>query len=198
MSEQSYKFICLALIAIYAIVRAPYQWRYRPRHKKARLFHVRESVLISFVTICWWGSSAVFIFSAWLDFAALPLPGWLRMGGACIMLAGILYFWRVHHFLGSHWSPALELNEFHTLVDTGPYMRIRHPMYTAIWISIIGQSILCANWVVAAAACGSFLLLCVFRIPDEERMLASELGQQYGDYIRRTGRILPRIRPPAE
>lgn len=193
MSEQTYKFICLALILLYAIVRAPYQWRYRPRNKKARLHPLRESVLVSLVTICWWGSSAVFIFSTSLDFAALFLPTWVRILGACVMLCGILYFWRVHAFLGSHWSPALELNEKHALVDSGPYRRIRHPMYTAIWISIAGQSALCSNWVVAAAAAGSFLLLCLIRIPDEERMLVSELGHQYRNYMQRTGRILPRL-----
>jgi protein-S-isoprenylcysteine O-methyltransferase Ste14 len=194
MSEQTYKIICLLLITFYAIVRAPYQWRYRPGRKKTRLFHFRESILIAFVTVCWWGSSAVFIFSTVLDFATFEWAPVVRLGGACVMLAGILYFWRVHHFLGSHWSPALELSETHALVDTGPYRRIRHPMYTAIWISILGQSILCANWMLALAAGGSFLTLCLIRIPDEERMLASELGEQYVDYMRRTGRILPRLR----
>lgn len=193
MSEQFYKIICFTLIAVYALVRAPYQWRYKTQTKKRRVALVRESILVVFVTLGWWGLSALYVFSDVLSPGSLPLPDWIRLPGAVLMLGGIFFFWTVHHYLGTRWSPVLEVDAQHTLVESGPYRRIRHPMYTAIWISILGQSFLCSNWILALGAAGSFLVLCWIRIPDEERMLEAELGAVYVSYKERTGRLLPRF-----
>lgn len=194
MPEQFYKIICFALIACYALVRAPYQWRYKPSSKKKRISALREAVLVSLVTLGWWGSSALYVFSDILNAGRVQLPDWIRIFGAVLMLAGIVFFWVVHHFLGTRWSPVLELDAEHTLIESGPYRHIRHPMYSAIWLSIFGQSFLCANWLLALGAAGTFLVLCWIRIPDEERMLEAELGAEYRSYKERTGMLLPRIR----
>lgn len=194
MSEQFYKILCLTLALVYALIRAPYQWKYRARDKKLRISHVRESILVSVVAVCWWGVSAGYVFTDLLAAANVPMPDWLRLFGGGLMLCGILYFWRVHHYLGNHWSPVLEVGHAHKLVDSGPYRRIRHPMYTAIWISILGQSLLCANWALGLSASASFLLLCLLRIPDEEAMLSRELGPAYAEYVLRTGCLFPRLR----
>ena len=198
MSEQSYKIICLSLALLYALVRAPYQWQYRAREKRLRVSQLRESILVTVVAVCWWGVSALYVFTDVLSAAAICVSDWIRLSGALTMLLGILFFWRVHHYLGRHWSPVLEMGHGHELVEGGPYKRIRHPMYTAIWISILGQSILCANWALAISSSASFLVLCLLRIPDEEAMLSRELGDPYLRYISRTGRLFPRLRVPSE
>lgn len=193
MSESFYQVVCAVLIGVYAAARAPFQWQYRSIEKRIRLHPIREGILISLVTAGWWGTSAVWLLTDWLDPGRIWLPDVFRLAGAAAMFGGIVFFFVVHRHLGQHWSPALEVNRSHSLVETGPYRRIRHPMYSAIWISIIGQGILCANWIVFVGAAATFALLCFIRIPDEEKMLLAELGAPYADYMKRTGRILPKL-----
>lgn len=150
---------------------------------------------------------AVLVALAMVGLAALPLaclagafggwtiglPGWARWLGALTYAAGLLLFGWVHATLGDCWSPALELKEGHQLVTRGPYARIRHPMYSAYYLFALGQWLLLDNWVAGA---GGFLLwtvLYVLRVGREEEMMRDEFGEEYGEYAKNTGRLLPRF-----
>ncbi len=193
MQESVFKTAVFALTAFYAAVRAVYQMQYRRRHKKLRVHMLRESVLVTLVAVFWWGPTALYAFTTWIDFASIALPDWLRISGGIGMFVSIVFFWRVHSFLGKRWSPVLELEHDHTLIQDGPFRRLRHPMYSAIFASILFQFPLCANWIVFIPALASFLLLCVIRIPSEEAMLQKEFGSAYRDYSSRSWRLIPWI-----
>src|SRR5208337_1784918 len=79
-----------------------------------------------------------------LDF---PLPFWLRWAGFALGLASLgLWTW-THVALGTLWSAQLQLRANHRLVTSGPYSRIRHPMYTAILVWATSLGFVIANWV---------------------------------------------------
>lgn len=120
----------------------------------------------------------------------LALPAALRAAGALIAVAGLLLLQRVHAALGAHFSPVLELKADHALVTTGPYARVRHPMYTAGLLFTLGHGLaggaLPALWPLAAVS-----LLVLLRLPDEEAMLEARFGDAFRAYKARTGRLLP-------
>ncbi|HUP57181.1 MAG TPA: isoprenylcysteine carboxylmethyltransferase family protein [Bdellovibrionota bacterium] len=78
----------------------------------------------------------VALYAPWLDRfdypESLAVPLSIPM-----LLAGLVVFWLAHRDLVENWSVTLELKEGHSLVTTGIYRRIRHPMYTAIWLCAI-------------------------------------------------------------
>ncbi len=93
--------------------------------------------------------------------------------------------------MGTLWSAYLELRTHHRLVTSGPYSRIRHPMYVAFlaWATSLGLVI--ANWVlIVFAVC--LAVIVVARVPREEQMMLERFGDEYREYMKRTGRFLPR------
>jgi protein-S-isoprenylcysteine O-methyltransferase Ste14 len=120
----------------------------------------------------------------------LALPDWLRWAGFALGLASLgLWTW-THVALGQLWSAQLQLHADHHLVITGPYARVRHPMYTAILGWLLGLGLVTANWIPLAftALVAVFLGL---RAPREEQMMLERFGDQYRQYMKRTGRFLP-------
>src|SRR5512136_320074 len=110
-------------------------------------------------------------------------------------LAGcrIYRYWRSsihwsHRALGRNWSPFLEIRKGHVLVIEGPYRFIRHPMYAAIFLIGIGISLLSANWLVALAYMLPVTIMYLVRVADEEEMMIEQFGNEYREYMQRTGR----------
>ena len=128
----------------------------------------------------------------WLEPLAIPLPDWLRWFGVGLALVGLALLVWVHATLGRQWSTNLQLGQEHQLVTSGPYHRVRHPMYTALFASFIGLGLIAANWLWAPLVFVSIPVLAA-RIGREEQMLVEQFGQEYLDYMRRTGRFLPRL-----
>ena len=129
---------------------------------------------------------------SWLSVLAIPLPDWLRWFGVGLGSAETVSLIWVHETLGRHWSTNLQLHEGHQLITDGPYRWVRHPMYTALGACFIGLGLISAGWVLAPLVIGGILVLST-RIGREEQMMVEQFGQEYRDYMNRTGRFLPRL-----
>ena len=128
-----------------------------------------------------------------LAWAQLDLPGAIRWAGIAVMLVMLpLLYWMFSH-LGNNITPTVITREGHSLVTSGPYRWIRHPLYTFGFINFFGLSLAAGNWFI-------FLMLALamvtlgFRTKIEERQLLEKFGQQYQSYTNTTGRFLPKLR----
>jgi protein-S-isoprenylcysteine O-methyltransferase Ste14 len=134
----------------------------------------------------------VYLFSSWLDFADYPLPEWLGWVGAVFFAAGIWMLWRSHADLGRNWTPTLGLRDGHQLVTDGIFKHIRHPMYSAHLLWAIATAMMLPNWLAGFA----FLIVSIAqyatRLNAEEQMMIEQFGDEYRDYMKRTGRFFPR------
>jgi protein-S-isoprenylcysteine O-methyltransferase Ste14 len=151
------------------------------------MFAVR--VLLFVLTIAWLVLYAVN--PPWLQALAVPFPGWLRWLGFGVGLAGLALWTWAQAELGKEWSPQLQLRGEHHLVTTGPYARVRHPLYTAMLGWGVGVALVTANWVFVILA-AMVVVGIVARVPREEQMMIGEFGDEYRVYIKRTGRFLPK------
>jgi protein-S-isoprenylcysteine O-methyltransferase Ste14 len=79
-----------------------------------------------------------------------------------------------------------------SLVVDGPYRWVRHPFYLAFGILVIANTLVTSNWFVGLASGAAFASI-VARTRIEERLLIARFGTQYEEYMRRTGRFLPRL-----
>ena len=134
-----------------------------------------------------------YLFSPWLDFANYDLPGWLGWIGTAVFAAALLLLWRSHADLGRNWSATLRIRQQHSLVMDGIYRHIRHPMYAAHLLWAIAQGLLLENWLAGWVFLVTFIPLYLVRAPKEEQMMLDNFGEEYRNYISRTGGIIPRI-----
>ena len=102
-------------------------------------------------------------------------------GVLLVFLYSILHH-QIFTTLHTNWSP-LGLRTHQTLVTTGPYAYVRHPMYTAGWLAAIGYPLLVNDVVL-----GIFFVLGAVAVMTkawpEEELLKKRFGKEYEEYRR--------------
>jgi len=140
-----------------------------------------------------WLSPILFAINpAWLSWSAMGLPTWARWTGALGAIGVLALFRWMFMAIGPGITPTVATRTRHQLVTSGPYRWIRHPLYTFGTIFFLSMAALMDNWAVAVLSLGVLALL-VRRTDSEEQHLIGKFGDEYRDYMRRTGRFLPRI-----
>ena len=177
---------------IYIAIRGVFGGRTKRNEKVASRVDWRDRALVGIVFIGNIVLPALYLFTPWLDFADYRLPNFVCWSGAAIMIVALWVFWRAHADLGLNWSITLEMRKDHELIVHGVYRRIRHPMYAAIFLFAIAQGFLLQNWLAGWGGFVSFAALYLFRVGREEEMMREFFGEPYRDYMKRTGRLLPR------
>lgn len=136
---------------------------------------------------------AYIINPSWLAFASLPFPTWLRWLGIGIALVGFALLQWSQMTLGNSWSDRPRMMKEQTLVTSGPYRIIRHPIYTA-FILILGSTLfISSNWLIGLCWGGMTILEVTSRIGFEESLMLEFFGEQYREYMKKTGRLLPKV-----
>src|SRR5262249_32384789 len=90
-----------------------------------------------------------------------------------------------------NFAPVLHEKKDQTLVMSGPYRRIRHPMYTAMYLITGSFFLLSGVWLIGVLYWGSLTIVLVTRVGPEEALMTEKFGDEYRAYLRRTGRFLP-------
>jgi protein-S-isoprenylcysteine O-methyltransferase Ste14 len=129
-------------------------------------------------------------FPRFADYPFSAVQGYL---GIAVYLGALWLFHLTHRDLGANWSVSLDLRERHTLVTTGIYASVRHPMYTGFWLMALAQALLLPNWVAGPAGLIGFGMLFFGRVGREEAMMIEAFGDEYRSYMRRTARVVPGI-----
>jgi len=117
----------------------------------------------------------------------------VALAGIAVAIAALVMFRLTHKALGRNWSVSLQMRQDHKLITHGVYARIRHPMYTAFWLWAIAQALLLPNWIAGLSGLIGFGTLYLLRVGPEEAMMERQFGQEYRDYMARTGRLWPKV-----
>lgn len=80
------------------------------------------------------------------------------------------------------------------IVTWGAYGHIRHPFYASFLLFFIGGLLFLPSLFTLVALVYGFIILNRTAAREEKRLSASEFGQEYVDYIARTGRFFPRLK----
>jgi len=141
------------------------------------------------------------LFVAWLismpldavRFGWSEVPGWLQILGALgVVLSFYIMFltFRENAYLALVVKVQEERGQ--SVVSTGPYRYVRHPMYASTFLFFPGSALLLGSWW-GLMFCTVLLGLLVWRIPLEERMLENGLDG-YDEYARKVRyRLIPRV-----
>jgi protein-S-isoprenylcysteine O-methyltransferase Ste14 len=175
---------------LYFVIRVYWAGKADQRPVKETKSFALDKLNIGLVGIFTMVVPLVALYTRWLD--RFDYPETLAVPLSIpVLLAGLVVFWLAHRDLAENWSVTLELKEGHSLVTTGIYRRIRHPMYTAIWLCAIGQALCVPNWIGGLGGLAAWTLLYSVRIGKEERMMLEKFGDEYRAYMARTGRLTP-------
>jgi len=119
-----------------------------------------------------------------------PIPFGVRVCFVPLAIVNIPLLVIVLRALGRQWSTNLEIQPKHRLITTGPYARVRHPLYAMIFLTMFALAGIASNWLLIVPALTAATTI-YLRIPEEERMMVKEFPEDYPAYMKRTGRILP-------
>jgi len=116
----------------------------------------------------------------------------IRWTGLIFEILGMgLIFWS-GIALGRLYSPDVTLQKEHRLITGGPYRSIRHPRYLGGIVQGVGLSLLFRSWI-GLAFTAVFTVIILFRIKDEEVLMSGEFGEVWGQYCKKSFRLIPFI-----
>jgi protein-S-isoprenylcysteine O-methyltransferase Ste14 len=128
----------------------------------------------------------------WLGRRFVPESARAGAIGLANTVAGIaLAIWARWH-LGQNWSATVTLKEGHELIRSGPYGRIRHPIYTGMLVALAGTALALGEYrglLSFAIAAAAFFA----KARKEERYLVQEFGPRFQEHMRNTGMFLPKV-----
>ena len=202
--------IILVFGGISAIVRSEMTWRYlietpwmafvaywlisalntKPTEKR-EAFAARYGIMLLEVI----GFVLLFRHSADISFLGQRvIPRSFAVGITAVALtwAGIaLAIWARWH-LGQYWSGRITIKEDHKLIRTGPYARLRHPIYSGLDLAAIGSALAIGRWRCVVGVC---VIIAGFWIKAkrEEAMLGRQFGSDFEEHRRQTGFLLPHL-----
>jgi protein-S-isoprenylcysteine O-methyltransferase Ste14 len=140
-----------------------------------------------------WLSPLVYLINPqWMIWSKIGLPEpvrWLGVGLGVLCVMGI--YW-LFSSIGSGISPTSATRQHHQLVTSGPYHWVRHPLYTVGSTLFISFGMMADNWFIAALGILAFIGMAA-RTPKEEANLIEKFGDEYREYMKHTGRYLPKL-----
>jgi protein-S-isoprenylcysteine O-methyltransferase Ste14 len=160
----------------------PTRWR----EARATAVYNRAPVVLGLVML---------LFAPWLPAILtrrlVPAGAELPAFGMLLVLLGLLFAAWARWHLGRNWSGTVTVKEDHTLIKSGPYRLVRHPIYSGIALALVGTA-LAVGAAYGFIATALILLGFVLRIQLEEARMRDTFPE-YADYCRHTARLIPGV-----
>lgn len=146
-----------------------------------------------------WLSGFMLFFCAWVAFMAwdagregfAAMPTWLQAAGLAGMLAYGFGVWRTFRE-NVFAAPVVKVQEGQSVIDTGPYAVIRHPMYASALLLFLSMPLVLGSW---RGLVGTLVLVAIlaWRTTHEEQALRRDLPG-YAAYAARVRfRWIPKV-----
>ncbi len=182
-------FLALVVIGVYHRVRAARSGEKISRREEGLPI---MSLLRLFGFSAWIGLLIYMVNPRWMAWSTLSIPSWLPWVGAGLGIIALPLMYWMFSSLGKNVTDTVAIRKEHSLVTHGPYHWVRHPMYSSGFLLFFGFSLLTANWFIGVTAILGLIPL-VVRTATEETKLIEEFGDEYCEYMKGTGRFLPRL-----
>jgi protein-S-isoprenylcysteine O-methyltransferase Ste14 len=162
--------------------------------KKGREWKEKPSVMVITIGL---SIPLLFLLVVYVGFPALwpwmymGLPEVVRWLALAVSVAVCVFLLWVFKTIGKAGAKHLIVSDDMKLATTGPYSRVRHPMYTGFFLWGIATLLFTDHWGFGGFLVALFALVVVLRVSDEEQMLIEKFGDEYRRYMARTNRFLP-------
>ncbi len=136
---------------------------------------------------------AYIIWPPLMNWSQFALAAELRWLGLALLIVSVTSLVWVQKHLSRNFTGTVQIRPGGSVIQTGPYHYVRHPMYLTFILFGIGLLLLTANWFLAGGFLLVILIVMFVRTPIEERALLTAYGQDYADYAKRTGKFFPKF-----
>jgi len=153
---------------------------------------VMMTVIKVFGLLLWFSPLVYLLHPGWMAWSRIGLPDGLRWLGVVIGVLCVIGIYWLFSSIGSGITPTSATRRQHTLVTRGPYRWVRHPLYTVGSSLFVAFGMMADNWFIAAIGLLAFIAMAI-RTPKEEANLIEKFGDEYREYMKHTGRFLPKI-----
>jgi len=158
-----------------------------PAHQKtgpAKIVNRRSrwGVLLQFAafTLLWQG-----------HFWERSLPAWRTALSVALFTMAAALSWTSSRALRGQLRIDAALGAEHKLVRSGPYSLVRHPIYTSMLFVICAIAVIVTPWPLFLGSLILFVLGTEIRVRTEEKLLASQFGDEFADYRRAVPSYIP-------
>lgn len=129
-----------------------------------------------------------------LELFPFQAPIWVEVVGFLCVLLSIEISVMARREIEDNWSHAAEyqIKKGHTLTTSGIYGWIRHPIYLAVILSVLGVELQTRSLLVVLLTSLTFLVL-YQQGKMEELLLTKQFGEKYTRYMRKTAMFIPHI-----
>ncbi len=161
-----------------------------PRTGKERVLWVGWLLVIA----TWIGQPFFAGENAWAFVRLCPrmMHAALMFTGLALVAAGYACTLWCYAIMGSAWRIGVNEQEKNALVTTGPFARVRHPIYALQVVMLAGAALLLPT-VCSLLLLGLHLVCVWIKAADEEAYLLTVHGDAYREHIARTGRLFPKL-----
>ncbi len=167
--------------------------------RRAKLARTRESPVYRIFRILLLVITFTLLFAKWTAVGffgqRFPFPNPLiAYLGFALAIGGLAIAAWARVSLGQFWSDKVVLKVDHQLIRSGPYARVRHPIYSGVLLGVAGTALVVNQWRGVLA----FLLLFtnyLVKAKREDDILAGAFAESFADHKRRAGFLLPRLYP---
>ncbi|HUE98022.1 MAG TPA: isoprenylcysteine carboxylmethyltransferase family protein [Anaerolineales bacterium] len=196
MNENIFRFLA-GLILITGMSISIYYRRKADRETGEKLSRKADgNIMMTFIRIgglILWLSPFVYLIDPnWMAWSKIGLPEWIRWLGVGIGILCTFGVYWLFSSIGSGITPTSATRKEHKLSTSGPYRWVRHPLYTIGSSLFLSFGMMADNWFIAALGILTFILMTI-RTPKEEANLIEKFGDEYREYMKRTGRYLPKL-----
>ena len=141
-----------------------------------------------------------------LGILCLSAPGWIppvlhrrfvppgapaQAAGLALLAAGLGFSVWARRHLGRNWSASVVVKEDHALIRSGPYRRVRHPIYTGMLLAFLGTAVAVGEWRGLVGLVLAFVSFALKSRMEEARM--AETFPEYSEYRRHTASLIPGV-----
>lgn len=116
-----------------------------------------------------------------------------RSFGLALMLFGAIFNVWGRLYLKTNWADHVRIYDDQTLITTGPYRIVRHPLYASLIWMFYGAAIAYLNPLAAIETTLIFIPAMIYRSNLEEKALLETFGDVFSNYRKNTGRFFPKV-----
>jgi protein-S-isoprenylcysteine O-methyltransferase Ste14 len=164
-------FACSLVLSFYLMKKDPKLMERRMRGGPIAEKEPAQKIIMSIVSLGFFGLLVVSALDRRFGWSQMS-PGWALAGDGLVAIGwlAIYFVFRENSFS----SATIELAEDQRVISTGPYARLRHPMYAGALVMFTGIPIALGSWWGLLVVVAMVPAL-IWRLLDEEKFLARNL-----------------------
>jgi protein-S-isoprenylcysteine O-methyltransferase Ste14 len=129
---------------------------------------------------------------AWFNQPVFTVTLPIALAGFGLAICGVGFSIWARLILGENWSSSPTIKQDHTLIVTGPYRAVRHPIYAGLLIALLGSALqhglVRSFFAVLTCAVGLYLKVSV-----EEQFMVQRFGEAYLRYRTNVNALVPYV-----